>query len=129
MDDLTATVFVYGTLRGGGSNAFRMEGSRFIGQATVHGRLYHIDWYPGLVIDPGATPVIGEIHEVGDIQLAALDAFEGGEYRRVKTTATLAGGGECEAWLWEYLPEADEARRIPSGDWLVAAPASSDGQQ
>lgn len=126
MDDLTTLVFVYGTLRSGGSNAFRMEGSRFIGPATVRGRLYHIDWYPGLVIDPGASGVIGEIHEVGKGHLAALDAFEGGEYRRVQTTATLASGGECEAWLWEYLPEVDEARRVPSGDWLLAPRDESD---
>jgi gamma-glutamylcyclotransferase (GGCT)/AIG2-like uncharacterized protein YtfP len=111
-------IFVYGTLRRGGSNAFRMDGSRFIGPATVRGRLYHIDWYPGLVLDPGARKVIGEIHQVGAGQLAALDAFEGAEYRRVSAPARLVGGESLEVMLWEYLPAVDKSRHITSGDWF-----------
>jgi len=119
MSDLTFSVFVYGTLRSGGSNAFRMEGSRYIGPAAVLGRLYHIDWYPGLILDADASKIIGEVHEVSESHLAALDDFEGDAYRRMKTTADLADGGICEVWLWEYLPPVDESRRIASGDWLL----------
>ncbi|MEO8614231.1 MAG: gamma-glutamylcyclotransferase family protein, partial [Luteolibacter sp.] len=44
-------VFVYGTLRRGGSNHFRMDGAEFITAGRIAGRMYKIDWYPGLVLD------------------------------------------------------------------------------
>jgi gamma-glutamylcyclotransferase (GGCT)/AIG2-like uncharacterized protein YtfP len=115
-------VFVYGTLRRGGSNHFRMEGGSFLGEATVSGRLYKIDWYPGLVLDPAGDPIPGEIFEVGVAQLAALDAFEGvsaaevegNEYRRVETIAQLAQG-PMTVWVWEWIGPVEEASRI--GEW------------
>ncbi len=39
-------VFVYGTLRRGGSNHFRMEGAEFLSAATVNGRLYRSFYQP-----------------------------------------------------------------------------------
>lgn len=115
-------VFVYGTLRRGGSNAWRMAGCKWIGPAEVAGRLYRIDWYPGVVLDPAAGPVTGELFEVDDTILAALDDYEGPEYRRVLTRATFCGescGNSCEAWVWEWRGGIDEARWIASGDWLA----------
>lgn len=117
-------VFVYGTLRRGGSNHFRMEGGAFLGEATVRGRLYKIDWYPGLVLDSLGDPIPGEIFEVGPEQLAALDEFEGvsaaevesSEYRRVETAAQLADG-PMTVWVWEWIGPVEEARRI--SDWLA----------
>lgn len=116
-------VFVYGTLRRDGSNHFRMEGGAFLGAATVRGRLYKIDWYPGLVLDPAGDPVPGEIFEVGSGQLAALDEFEGvsaaevegSEYRRVETIAQTPQG-PVTVWVWEWIGPVKEADRI--GDWL-----------
>ena len=117
-------VFVYGTLRRNGSNHFRMEGGSFLGEATVRGRLYKIDWYPGLVLDPAGDPIPGEIFEVGPEQLAALDEFEGvsaaevegSEYRRVETVAQLPQG-LMTVWVWEWIGSVEEASRI--GDWLA----------
>jgi gamma-glutamylcyclotransferase (GGCT)/AIG2-like uncharacterized protein YtfP len=117
-------VFVYGTLRRNGSNHFRMEGGSFLGEATVRGRLYKIDWYPGLVLDPQGDPIPGEIFEVGAEQLAALDEFEGvsaaenegSEYRRVETIAQLPGG-PMTVWVWEWIEAVEEANRIR--DWLA----------
>jgi len=116
-------VFVYGTLRREGSNHFRMEGSSFLGEATVRGRLYKIDWYPGLVLDPAGDPVPGEVFEVGPEQLAALDEFEGvsaaevegSEYRRVETIAQLESG-PMTVGVWEWIGPVKEADRIR--DWL-----------
>ena len=45
MSDL---LFVYGALRKGASNDWRMEGARCLGSAEVPGTLVKIDWYPGL---------------------------------------------------------------------------------
>lgn len=119
----TARVFVYGTLRRGGSNSFRMDGAEFVAAATVNGRLYHISWYPGIVLDPAAGPVRGEIHQVSPERLAALDAFEGPEYRRVETEVTTSEGGRMSAWIWEWARPVEGFGHIAGGDWLEASGA------
>ncbi len=114
------TLFVYGTLRKGGSNHFRLEGGRVLGKATVRGRLYRVDWYPALFLDPDADVVVGDLVEVSPEILAALDLFEGGEYRRVPVLVTPENGEDPKkAWVWEYLDPVDESRRIANGDWLA----------
>jgi gamma-glutamylcyclotransferase (GGCT)/AIG2-like uncharacterized protein YtfP len=123
-------VFVYGTLRLGGSNAFRMDGAEFMGKARIAGAIYVISWYPGLVVDPEAGQVLGEVYRVGPEQLRALDEFEGvsagemegSEYRRVPVEAVLLESlhGSVKAWVWEWKGPVDLSRRIPSGDWLDA---------
>lgn len=118
MQEVGELVFVYGTLRSTGSNAFRMSAGRKLGDATVRGRLYHIDWYPGLVLDAGAGPVSGELHEMPASAMPELDAFEGSEYRRVKGPVELADGGTTAAWIWEWKLPVDESRRLLHGDWL-----------
>ena len=119
-------VFVYGTLRRGGSNAFRMDGAEFVGPATVGGALYRISWYPGLVLD-GEGRVTGEVYRVGLELLRALDEFEGlaageiegSEYRRVRVEADLGDDEELEVWVYEWKGAFDEDERIQSGDWLA----------
>jgi gamma-glutamylcyclotransferase (GGCT)/AIG2-like uncharacterized protein YtfP len=125
-------VFVYGTLRRGGSNAFRMEGAEFVGRGRMEGKLHVISWYPGLVIGRGNGWVSGELYRVGPEHLGALDAFEGisagevegAEYRRVVVPVLLEGAifeESVEAWAYEWTGPVDEERWIPSGDWLTAA--------
>lgn len=119
-------VFVYGTLRRGGSNHFRMAGAEFISSGTIRGRMYRIDWYPGLVLDPAGGEIHGEAYEVGPEQLEALDRFEGlsagevqgSEYRRVQTTVVRKDSDTLTAWVWEWLGLVDESRRLADGDWL-----------
>jgi gamma-glutamylcyclotransferase (GGCT)/AIG2-like uncharacterized protein YtfP len=119
------TVFVYGTLRSGGSNHFRLSGAVAGGAATVAGRLYRIDWYPGLVLDPAGDRVCGEIFEVDVERLRELDAFEGlaagetegAEYRRVETVVRLADDSTRRVWVWEWIGPCDETSRIADGDW------------
>ena len=118
-------LFVYGTLRRGGSNDFRVTGARFIGPGAVRGRIYQIDWFPGLIPDPAAGWVRGEVYAADARMIEALDAFEGNEYRRVRVPVALDDGNTLEAWLWQWLGEIDEARRINSGDWLDVEPARS----
>ena len=119
-------VFVYGTLRRGGSNAFRMDGAELVGLATVGGALYRISWYPGLVLD-GDGRVSGEVYRVGPELLRALDEFEGlaageiegSEYRRVKVEADAGNYEVVEVWVYEWKGAFDEDERIQSGDWLA----------
>jgi gamma-glutamylcyclotransferase (GGCT)/AIG2-like uncharacterized protein YtfP len=119
MTDARELVFVYGTLRKEGTNHFRMDGAEFQGRAVVKGRLYQFDWYPGLVLDPEAGEVAGEVYEVSSGQLAALDEFEGGEYRRVEAEVMrIEPYFRQLVWVWEYVGEVQEERRIRDGDWL-----------
>lgn len=119
-------VFVYGTLRRGGSNDFRMAGAEFISSGTITGRMYRIDWYPGLVLGEPGDEIHGEVYSVGPGLLEDLDVFEGlsagevegSEYRRVQTTVVLQNSQVLTAWVWEWLGETDEGRRVTDGDWL-----------
>lgn len=83
------TVFVYGTLKRGGSNHAFLGGQRYLGDArTVPGfTLYSLGDYPGMVRAPGDTAgVTGELWVVDDGCLAELDRLEGldeGLYERI----------------------------------------------
>ena len=57
-------IFVYGALRKGASNDWRMKDARWLGPAKVEGTLLKIDWYPGLVLGLGGW-VKGEVYEIG----------------------------------------------------------------
>lgn len=119
-------VFVYGTLRRGGSNHFRMAGADFVADGTITGRMYRIDWYPGLVLDPAGDEIRGDVYSVEPELLSALDAFEGvsagevdgSEYRRVQTTVVKQDSQILTAWVWEWLGMVEESQRISDGDWL-----------
>lgn len=124
MNDGGELVFVYGTLRSGASNHFRMRGAKRIGEAIVRGRLYRIDWYPGLLLDEAAGEVLGEVYEVSSALMADLDEFEGirgavqDEYARVRGVAK-AEGKEVELWVYEYRGDLEGCRLVEGGDWLV----------
>jgi gamma-glutamylaminecyclotransferase len=82
-------VFVYGTLKRGGSNHFFLRGQKFLGNVrTVAGfTLYSLGDYPGMVRAlSDATGVTGELWQVDDTALAELDRLEGvdeGLYQRI----------------------------------------------
>lgn len=126
MDLPPQLVFVYGTLRRGGSNHFRMAGAQFVAAGTITGHMYRIDWYPGLVLDGAGAEIHGEVYSVTGDQLSALDIFEGlsageiegSEYRRVETTVVQQDSQTLSAWVWEWLGIVDESQRINDGDWL-----------
>lgn len=121
-------VFVYGTLRRGGSNAFRMDGAEFVASGKAGGAMFVISWYPGLVLDAAQGQVLGDLYRVRPEQLATLDEFEGlaagelegSEYRRVKTEVILLEKpyGSVDAWVWEWKGDVNPAKRILSGDWM-----------
>ncbi len=120
-------VFVYGTLRRGGSNHFRMEAAEFICKGRICGRMYRIDWYPGLVLDAAGDDIVGEAYRVDAELLGNLDSFEGispgdregSEYQRVATTVTAEDGSTLTAWVWEWRGEVEGNQRLTSGDWLA----------
>jgi gamma-glutamylcyclotransferase (GGCT)/AIG2-like uncharacterized protein YtfP len=103
-----------------------MAGAEFLASGTITGRMYRIDWYPGLVLDPAGDELHGEVYSVGPELLSALDVFEGlsageiegSEYRRVQTTVMQQDSRTTTAWVWEWLGMVDESQRISDGDWL-----------
>jgi gamma-glutamylaminecyclotransferase len=100
-------LFLYGTLRRGGSAHHRLAGQRFLGEARTAGGygLFRLSGYPGLVPVPEHVEgVVGEVWEVDAAALARLDAYEGvseGLYRRetVPLRAPFDGAG-VEAYVY-----------------------------
>lgn len=118
-------VFVYGTLRAGGSNdiARYVPRPEHVGDAAVAGTLYDLGDYPGAVLG-GASRIVGEVYRIaGDVE-AQLDELEGvmadgsGEYR--KQAVDVAVDGRLVACLvYEIHPERLVGRAvIRSGDWF-----------
>lgn len=133
----TQSVFVYGTLRKGGSNHFRMDGAEFVGKGAVKGEIHVIDTHPELVFPALKLDaegfVLGEVYQVSETQLKSLDAFEGiserceepYEYRRVKADVEMESGEQVCAWVWEWNLGLDGAKPLPQGDWLLYEPNPS----
>ncbi len=133
-------LFVYGTLREGGSNHAWLQRTHPEGLsgAWVAGRLFHLPvGFPALV--PGPEPrtpppgpgwVRGDFVGYGDevdldSALADLDPLEGveeGLFSREVLPVHLEGGHHYRAWVYvfhvERLPRLErEAVEVPGGDW------------
>jgi gamma-glutamylcyclotransferase (GGCT)/AIG2-like uncharacterized protein YtfP len=122
-------VFVYGTLRRGQSNdILRMHPvPKYLGRARVHGVMYHLGAYPGVVLG-GTRWVQGEVYEVTEALERALDVLEGvlpsptGEYFKREVPVSWAGQS-ARCLVYEINPEFLKGREeILSGDWCTASP-------
>ncbi len=131
-------IFLYGTLRRGGSRDILKyyEGAEFAGTARVRGMLHELGEYPGLRLLDGGGWVRGELFDVTPAALARLDEWEGidaslpeqGEYRRIRMAVERDDGGQDWCWGYEIAPRNCEGRPvIPSGDWIAHAAASASG--
>ena len=133
-------VFVYGSLREGGSNHAWLQRTHPEGLtgAWVAGRLFHLpEGFPALVPGPeppAAPPGPGWVRgnfvgyeAEGELAaaLADLDALEGvadGLFARKIRPVHLEGGACYRAWVYlfhvERLPRLErEALELPDGDW------------
>ena len=125
-------VFVYGTLRLGGSNDItRLQPApRFVGPAQVAGVMYHLGAYPGLLLG-GDRWVVGEVYAIEPALEAILDAIEGvvgqpgDEYIR-REVVVLLEGQSLACLVYEISPPyVAAAPVIASGDWLQAVALKS----
>ena len=85
---MSTLVFVYGTLKRGGSNHAWISQQQFVAEARTAPlyRLYDLGGYPGMVYAKDGLSIQGEIWKVDAAGLAQLDILEdtaGGEYERV----------------------------------------------
>lgn len=115
-----AALFVYGTLAPGRSNAFMLDPLDGTWRpATVRGRVYQVGWggemgYPGLILEPAAPVVEGLLFTSPDLPAhwARLDAFEGRDYRRVRTRVQCATGA-VEAHVYVLREDGETVRLRP----------------
>ncbi len=119
-------VFVYGTLRQGGSNDIRrfLPLPAFVGDGWIAGTLYDLGPYPGAVLG-GNGRIRGEVYRIEPPVEAALDRLEevaaddSGEYRRREVVVHL-GGRALVCLVYEIHPaRIAGARAMPGGDWMA----------
>jgi len=137
-------LFAYGTLRLGASADLSVQypdAVRWIAQGWVHGHLYRVSYYPGLVLAlqgksqasglpqcAKATQVIGDIFELltpGEL-MPRLDDFEAcgerfeppHEYVRQKMDVFVDGAAPLSAWVYLYNLDTAGLDLIFSGDFL-----------
>jgi len=124
-------MFLYGTLRKGEANDIYdlavdhgLTAPRFVGPATVRGRLYDFGKYPGLVSASDGGPVIGEVYEIEDELRAVLDEVERA-YPENETLFSLEVidlnvDGQTVACLFYPVSAASvlDLPEIRSGNWV-----------
>ncbi|WP_367873048.1 gamma-glutamylcyclotransferase [Luteolibacter sp. Populi] len=128
-NDGTEFVFVYGALRRGASDAYRMAETEWVGATSAQGSLFNIASRPALIFDHDSgwwTP--GEVYQVSPAQLEALDEYHGLSagtlsgryYRRVRRSlpSPAALSQRLETWVWEWVGPMEGRVRIRSRDWM-----------
>jgi gamma-glutamylcyclotransferase (GGCT)/AIG2-like uncharacterized protein YtfP len=117
-------VFVYGTLKRGGSNHDFLGGQSYRGEArTVPGfRLVDLGEYPGLLPYPDDQDgVTGEVWWVDNATLARLDELEGvneGLYRRERISLQPPFADDT-VLTYVYAGSATGRPHLPGGTWIV----------
>jgi gamma-glutamylcyclotransferase (GGCT)/AIG2-like uncharacterized protein YtfP len=110
-------LFVYGTLKRGGSRHWLLQDFPFLGRAKAKGFvLYDLGPYPAMV--PGAGVVYGEVYEVSEEALQAIDWVEGVPflYRREPIEVVFEDGFSLKAWAYIYNGDVKGFPRIESGE-------------
>lgn len=116
----TTILFVYGTLKRGLRNHFRLADQEFLGEAVTEPRYRVIDLgpYPGLIVDAAnGLAIKGELFAVNERCLQELDAFEDapqdkpGAFRR----DPIAIVGRTEV-VYAYFMNTPLPPDAPSGD-------------
>ena len=128
-------LFVYGTLLSNygnhESNDLMKQYAKYIGKAQLLGKLYMVDYYPG-VVDCDASEkcyVRGEVYQLlkPNELFDFLDKYEeydladpeGSEYIRKKATVRLKDSKqEVEAWVYYYNQSIEDLEWLPKGDFM-----------
>ena len=118
-------VFVYGTLRIGGSNHFLLEGTELLGNHKTPPVYFMVDLTgcPAVLLE-GTTAITGEVYQVDDETLAELDALEGYPWNYYRQRIQTEWG---EAWVYIYNDCDSVFPEIISGNWVTYSDQSKDG--
>ncbi len=132
---MTNHLFVYGSLRSDiGNSMFHLmaEHAQLVGHARIHGRLYDLGDYPGVVLSAGEDRwVVGQVYALdteSDV-LARLDEYERcgpqdpqpHDFARIACEITSDDGKATRAWVYEFKGQLEGKREIASGDYFEAA--------
>jgi gamma-glutamylcyclotransferase (GGCT)/AIG2-like uncharacterized protein YtfP len=123
-------LFVYGTLRrdsDSGMYSLLARYGQFVDDATYQGKLYMVDYYPGLVPSDNPHDIVhGEVYKLScpDIVLSRLDDYEEcgpnfckpTEYVRRKENVKTKSGEVITAWVYIYNCPTEGLQLIQSGD-------------
>jgi len=115
-------VFVYGTLRQGQPNHWRLRGE-FVGRGTVYGEMFSIgNGFPAAVFNSDGI-IRGEVYEVDAECMKRLDILEGidrGLYRKVRIAVHMGNGTFPVVWAYEGCESLIEnaSGKVPGGDWV-----------
>ena len=124
-------LFVYGTLIPGqepAELAAAVRQMKYVGPATLRGRLFDLGEYPGVVLDDNGDVVKGSSLSVPNAAVwRALDEYEGcalpgrevGLFRRVEAVAELEGRSRVGCWVYTCSQGLSSARLVRCGCWLT----------
>ena len=125
-------LFTYGLLRKNAKHemsSFLVDHAEHISEATFQGKLYLIEYYPGVIASVDKEDrVIGDVFNLTDPSiLIQLDQFEGvgesfaqpNEYSREVRPVKLVGGEVVDAWVYLYGWSVKPENYITSGDFLL----------
>lgn len=129
MSEPNPRLFVYGTLRAGGSNdiARLVPAARLLGAGRMRGALFDLGTYPAMLFDAVAGFVRGEVYAIPDQGWARLDALEevvdaanpDGEYFRIVAPVACDDGTRMACQVYVANPaRLDLTRLIAGGDWM-----------
>lgn len=120
----TFNLFVYGTLRSGGSAAGRLSACEKIADGTIGGTLYDIEGRFPALVHYGTSPVPGEIWRCPADMLLELDSYEGtatGMFRRIAAEVVTSAGEAVACWLYTAGPalsrQLTPASRVSGRTW------------
>lgn len=119
-------IFVYGTLKRDANNPLAellTRHAEFAGEAVYRGKLFKIDYYPGVIpSDDPNDSVPGELYRLdrADEVLPLLDRYEEvgpefpepNEYIRLQQTVLLNDGSAVSAWVYVYNRSTQGLERI-----------------
>jgi gamma-glutamylcyclotransferase (GGCT)/AIG2-like uncharacterized protein YtfP len=133
MDASPQHLFVYGTLLSGAANlmAEYLEGKgQWLGPATMPGKLYAVNFFPGAIYEPGAETLIqGEVMQLSGSPgqtFRVLDEYEGYQPQQPETSLFVRkavevirqNGQTLSCWCYLYNRPVARLPRIESGNYL-----------
>jgi gamma-glutamylcyclotransferase (GGCT)/AIG2-like uncharacterized protein YtfP len=126
-------IFVYGTLRKEGALPIieLLDGRvHYSGKATIKGKIYLVDFYPGLKIVNDENPEVhGELYQLHnfDHDISLLDDYEGVSsppnhkdlFRKITVIATTETGTKLKCLAYGYNRKITPAmKEIVTGDYI-----------
>lgn len=119
-------VAVYGSLRRGEhADLSNNKHAKYIRDVEVPGTLYRVSWFPGVVNQNDGNTTKGELFEIDEKILDALDTYEGYDSERIDSSLfvrELVNFGDVDAYVYYYNHPSTltQDQEVLGGDWKTA---------